>query len=302
MDKFQTMQVFVAVAKQGSFVAASNELGISAPATTKAIAALEARLGVKLFNRTTRHVRLTAAGARFLQDAQHILEQLAEAEGAARGIYAKPSGTLTVTAPVLFGTLHIVPIVTAYLAQYPDVKVKTLFYDNITNLLEEEIDVAIRIGQLKDSNLYATQVGAVKRIVCGAPSYFANHGLPQKPQQLTDHQIVFSTTYEPTRSWQFNDNGQALSVKLKPSLMCNQNAAALSAAVMGAGITRLMSYQAGEALATGQLQRILTEYEEEDLPVSIVHVEGRRANAKIRTFIDLAAERLRANPYIQGQI
>ena len=302
MDKFQTMQVFVAVAKQGSFVAASNELGISAPATTKAVAALEARLGVKLFNRTTRHVRLTASGAGFLQDAQHILEQVAEAEGAVRGVYAKPSGTLTITAPVLFGTLHIMPIVAKYLAQYPDVNVKTLFYDNITNLLEEEIDVAIRIGQLKDSNLYATQVGSVKRIVCGSPRYFETYGLPQEPQSLTQHQIIFPTTYETGRSWQFNNNGQTLSVKLNPSLMCNHNAAALSAAVMGAGITRLMSYQAGEALATGQLTRILTDFGEDDLPVSIVHVEGRRANAKIRPFIDLAVEQLRANPYLQGEM
>jgi len=300
VDKFQTMQVFVEVAKQGSFVAASHQLGISAPATTKAIATLEGRLGVKLFNRTTRHVRLTESGMRFLQDAQQILEQLAEAEGAVRGVYAQPSGTLTITAPVLFGSLHIMPIVVEYLALYPEVNVRTLFYDRVTNLLEEEIDVAIRIGQLKDSNLYATQVGSVKRIVCGSPDYFKINGTPETPQALTEHKIIFPTTYEVTRSWQFNDNGNSLSVKLSPHLVCNHNAAALNACVMGAGITRLMSYQAGEALAQGTLKRILTHYEEDDLPVSVMHVEGRKANAKIRTFIDLVVERLRANKMIQA--
>lgn len=298
MDRFHTMQVFVEVAKQQSFVAASEILGLSAPATTRSIADLENRLGVKLFNRTTRVVRLTESGEKFLHDTKQILERLAEAENATQGIYTKPSGTLTITAPVLFGEKHIMPIVNEYLALHPNVSVKAIFYDRITNLLEEEFDVAIRIGHLKDSSLYATPVGSVRRIVCGSPDYFRRHGTPNFPHELTEHQVIFPANYASASAWQFLNKGKKEQVKLTPRLYCNQNASALKATITGCGITRLMSYQIGEELNNGALTSILTAYEEEPLPVSIVRVEGRRANAKIRLFIDLATERLKSNPFI----
>ena len=300
MDKLQTIRVFIEVAKQQSFSAAAEVLGISAPVATRAVAELEGRLRVKLFNRTTRLVRLTESGSRFLNDTQRVLDDLDEAEANAAGVYAKPSGILTLTAPVLFGQKHIMPIVNEYLAMYDDVRVKAMFFDRLGSLLEEELDIAIRIGHLKDSNFYAVQVGKVRRVLCGAPSYFKSNGVPKCPKDLLEHDLIFSTTVDSTTTWHFQSEGSRESVKLSPRLMCNQNAAALSSALQGFGITRLMSYHVGEELENGTLQCILEDYEEEPLPVHIVHLEGRRVNAKVRAFIELAAERLRENPYINA--
>ena len=300
MDKLDAMRVFIEVAKHQSFVAAGEEMGMSAPATTRSIASLESRLGVKLFNRTTRHVRLTESGARFLQDAKRIIEDLADAEAAITGVYTKPTGKLTVTAPVLFGEKHIIPIITEYLDMHSEVSVRAIYNDRISSLLEEELDVAIRIGHLKDSSLYATQVGQVRRIVCGSPSYFKRNGIPECPADLCNHNIIFPTTFESSCEWHFQKNGKKERVKLSPRLRCNQNSAVLKAVMLGHGITRLMSYQVGEELTGGLLKNILTDYEEDPLPVSVVHLEGRRANAKTRLFIDLAIERLRTNPFINS--
>lgn len=298
MDKLQTMQVFMEVAKHQSFTAASKALGLSAPATTRAVAALENRLGVKLFNRTTRLVRLTEPGARYLQDAKRIMEDIQEAEAAAAGIYSRPAGTLALTAPVLFGEKFIVPVVTQYLADNPDVSVKLFLLDRVASLLEEELDVAIRIGHLKDSNLYATRVGYVRMIVCGSTDYFQQHGTPETPADLVDHRVIFPTPFEHVSAWQFQVNGKKELIKLNPRLRCNHNGAALKAALLGHGITRLMSYQAGEELDKGTLKSVLTQYEEEPLPVNIIHMEGRRVNAKTRSFIDLAVQTLKQNPFI----
>ena len=298
MDKLHTIQVFIEVASRQSFTAAADKLALSAPAVTRSVAALETQLGVKLFNRTTRHVRLTDSGTRFLQDAKRIIGELEEAEASAKGIYNKPSGTLTVTAPILFGEKHITPIVTEYLALHPEVAVKMMLYDRVMSLAEEGLDVTIRIGRLKDSGLYAIPVGQVRRIVCGSPQYFNKHGKPSCPADLADHSIIFPTTFESATQWSFDNNGKKQVIKLKPRLSCNHNAAALKAAMLGYGITRLMSYQIGEELETGVLESAMTDYEEAPLPVSVIYLEGRRANAKIRSFIDLAVERLRANPFI----
>ncbi len=295
MDKLHTIQVFIEVANQQSFVLASEKLGMSPPAVTRSVAALEHGVGAKLFNRTTRHVRLTESGALFLTDAKRILEELEEAEAAIKGVYTKPSGTLAITAPVLFGEKHIMPIVTEYLALNPDVSVKAMFHDRVTSLVEEELDVAIRIGHLKDSSLYATQVGQVRRVVCGSPDYFDQYGSPTHPQELKDHSIIFPTTFESVRHWPFKINGKRETIKLTPRLRCNQNSSSLRAAILGHGITRLMSYQVGEELASGTLQSVLTQYEEDPIPLNIIHLEGRRVNAKVRSFIDLAAMRLRSN-------
>lgn len=298
MDKLQALKVFTEVAKQQSFSLAAQTLDISAPVVTRTIAALESDLGVKLFNRTTRVVRLTDSGTRYLHDIKNVINNLQEAEDAARGIYAKPTGRLTVTAPVLFGEKYLVPIVSEYLATHENVSVNLVLYDRVASLLEEEIDVAIRIGHLKDSSLYATTVGEVRKIACAAPGYLARKGTPKHPQELTSHDIIFPTAFESNDIWQFSLSGKQLSVKLTPRLHCNQNAAALDAVLHGFGITRLMSYQIGEKLSQGKVQSVLTGFEEAPIPVSVVHVEGRRANAKIRTFIDLAVKRLSGNPYI----
>ena len=302
MDKLDTIRVFIEVAKQQAFSTAANKLGLSAPSVTRSIAELESRLGVKLLTRTTRHVRLTESGARFLQDAQRIVEDLTEAEAMVKGIYNKPSGTLTITAPVLFGEKHVIPIVTEYLQRNPEVSVQTKFYDRVTSLVEEELDVAIRIGHLRDSGLYATEVGKVRRIVCASADYLEQNGHPDTPDDLANHSIIVPISTENTNQWSFNVNGKKEIIKLNSRLRCNQNGAALRAAVLGHGITSLMSYQIGEELEKGTLKSLLTDYEEAPLPVNIIHLEGRRANAKIRAFIDLAIERFRANPFINPQL
>ena len=292
------MRIFVEVAERKSFVAASRELDLSAPAVTRSIAQLERVLGVRLFNRTTRHVRLTDSGAGFFEDARRILEEVEQAEAAAAGSYIEPKGILSVTAPVLFGQKHIVPIMAEYLQKNPSVTLKALFYDRISNILEEGLDVAIRIGHLKDSSLYAIRVGNVKKVVCAAPDYLEKHGMPKVPSELVDHEVIQASTVEPSTTWQFESAKGKIAVKVSPRLQCIQNGAAISAAKEGLGVTRVMSYQVGEQLKNGSLKRILRRYESRPLPVNIVYLEGRQANAKIKSFIDLAVFRLRANPYI----
>lgn len=298
MNKLEAMRVFVEVAQCQSFVAASRRLELSAPAVTRFVAQLEQALGVLLFNRNTRHVRLTDAGARFFEDAKRILEDVEQAEAMVSGSYAEPRGILSVTAPVLFGQKHIVPIITEYLQQNPSVTVRALFYDRVSNILDEGLDVAIRIGDLRDSGIYATTVGSVQRVVCASPAYLKKFGEPGHPSELVDHAIINASTVEPSMTWRFESQGGGETVKISPRLHCSQNGTAIAAARQGLGITRLMSYQIGEEFVDGSLKRILRSYETKPLPVSILHLEGRQANAKIRSFIDLAVARLRANPFI----
>nr|WP_243749538.1 LysR family transcriptional regulator [Pseudoteredinibacter isoporae] len=292
------LKIFVEAASRGSFAEASRHLDISPPVVTRAVAALEQSLGVRLFNRTTRQVRLTEAGSRFYEDSKRILDLLEEAESAASGGYSQPKGVLTVTAPVLFGQKHIVPILSDYLTCFPEVDIRAMFYDRVSNMLDEGLDVAIRIGHLKDSSLYAVPVGNVRRIVCGSPDYFELQGMPKSPADLLKHQIIMASGVEASTHWNFESPKGKESVKVSPRMYCNQNGAAIEGAKCGVGITRLMSYQVGEELEQGSLLRVLEDYEAEPLPINIVYLEGREANAKIRSFIDFAAECLRKNPFI----
>ena len=297
MDKLEAMRVFTTVAECQSFVSASRELDLSAPAVTRSIAQLEQSLGVKLFNRTTRQVRLTDVGKRYYEDARRILEDVDQAEATASGSYAEPKGVLALTAPVLFGQKYIVPVIAEYLQQNPAVSVDAVFYDRVSNILDEGLDVAIRIGHLKDSSLYATQVGSIQRVVCASPEYLQKYGTPQQPSDLAGHDIIHALTVEPSTTWRFESARGKESVKLSPRLRYNQNSAAIATACMGLGITRVMSYQVAEELNQGSLTRILPDFESAPVPIHIVYMEGRQTNAKIRSFVDLAVERLRANPY-----
>ncbi|KZL12816.1 LysR family transcriptional regulator [Pseudovibrio sp. Ad26] len=297
MDKLETMQVFVEVAERESFVEASKKLGLSAPAVTRSIARLEQSLGTRLFNRTTRHVRLTDAGRHYLCDVKGILESVEQAEAFVSGSYAKPIGELSITAPILFGQKYIIPLITEYLELYPEVTANAEFYDRIVNMVEDNLDVAFRIGHLQDSGLYATRVGSIRRVICASPSYFSEHGTPQTPSDLTTHKIIQPTSVETSSHWKFAGEKTEV-VKISPHLRCNHNCAAIQAAIGGAGITRLLSYQVAKDVANGVLQLALEDYEPEPLPVHIVYMEGRRASAKVRSFVDFAAERLRDNPFI----
>jgi DNA-binding transcriptional LysR family regulator len=192
----------------------------------------------------------------------------------------------------------VIPVISEYCRKYTEVTIKVLLSDHVLNLIEEQVDIAIRIGHLKDSGLYATNVGFVKRLVCGANKYFQDNGVPKKPEELEGHSIIFPTTFESTTVWQFSYKGRKKSIKIKPTIQVNQNAAALRAALSGAGITRLMSYQIAEYINDGSLVRVLESYEDMPMPVSVLHAEMRRANAKVKTFLDMIVTELRANPYI----
>lgn len=293
MDRLHLMTVFVAVAEESGFAGAARRLGMSPPAVTRAIAALEERLGVKLLNRTTRYVRTTEAGQRYLEDARRIIADADEADEAAAGINATPCGHLTITAPVLFGRLFVMPRVVEFLKLYPAVDVSALFLDRVVNMLEEGVDVAVRIGELPDSAMRAIRVGSVRRVLCASPEYLQQNGIPHNPQDLHQHQIVAAVGVTPTVEWKFSHKGESSSVRIKPRLTVTSNDAAIEAVSHHAGITRLISYQVASQLASGQLKTVLAEFEPPPLPIHVIHREGRYSSAKVRSFIDFIAASLK---------
>jgi len=292
VDKFIQMQIFVAVAETEGFTSGARRLNISPPVATRAISDLETRLGVKLLSRTTRYVRVTDAGRRYLDDSKRILDEVADADESAVGINGEPSGELAITAPGLFGRLFVLPGVTEYLNRYPKMEVSTLFLDRVVNLLEEGIDVGVRIGELPDSGMRAIRVGTVHRLVCAAPEYLERMGIPQYPDDLLQHSVVCSRTVNLTNDWKF---GQDKTVRVRPRLITNTNEAAIDAAIDGFGIVRQYSYQVAQAVTDGRLHILLSGYESNPLPINILHSEGRHASAKIRSFVDLMVERLRSD-------
>ncbi|GGY83243.1 LysR family transcriptional regulator [Cellvibrio zantedeschiae] len=298
MDRYTELQVFVAVAESEGFAVGARKLGISPPVATRAVADLEARLGIKLLTRSTRHVRVTDAGKRYLDDAKRILLDIAEADEAATGINGEPSGHLAVTAPVLFGKMFVLPGVIEFLNRYPKMEVNALFLDRVVNLLEEGLDVGIRIGDLADSSMRAIRVGAVKRIVCASPEYIKRAGTPQHPDELLQHTIITANGLNASTEWKFKDG---INIRVKPRLSFATNDAAMEAAIAGFGITRLLSYQIAPQLADGRLNVLLADFEQTKIPIHVIHREGRYASAKIRSFVDLMVEQLRNNPSLNSE-
>lgn len=295
MDRLTEMQIYVAVAECEGFAAAARRLGISPPVVTRAVADLEARLGVRLLNRTTRYVRATDAGQRYLDDARRVIAAADEADEAAIGVNSEPRGHLTVTAPVLFGRIYVMPAIVDYLQRYPAAEVSALFVDRVVNLLEEGVDVALRIGELGDSSFNALRVGRVRRVLCASPDYLARQGLPENPDALTGHSIIVATSLGANVEWRFMQDKTPWVVRIKPRLSVSSNDSAIEAAVRGLGIARLMSYQVAPEIDSGKLKILLSEYETAPVPIHIVHREGRYTSTKIRSFIELMAEQLRAN-------
>jgi DNA-binding transcriptional LysR family regulator len=295
MDRWQAMRIFVKVAETASFSAAARLLHMSPPAVTRAVAALEETIGARLFVRTTRSVKLTEAGGRYYEDCRRILTDIAEAEAAAAGSYTTPSGLLAVTAPLLFGRMHVLPIVTDYLDAYPTMTARTLFVDRQVSIVEEGIDVAVRIGHLSDSGFTAVRVGAVRRVICGSPAYLDRLGTPGRPADLKDHRIAVSTGSFASSEWRFAQDER---VTVRPALQSNTNEAGIAAARAGWGLTRVLHYQIGPDLLEDRLRIVLAAFEEPPLPIHVVYPEGRRAPAKVRTFVDLAVARLRASPLL----
>ncbi|MGV3553280.1 LysR family transcriptional regulator [Rhizobium sp.] len=297
MDRWQAMKVFVKVGEAGSFAAAGRQLNMSPPAVTRIVSALEETIGARLLTRTTRAVKLTDAGSRYLADCQRLLLELGKAETAAAATFGKPTGLLSITAPSIFGSLFILPLMTEFLDLHPDVTGRTLFADRIVSLVDEEVDVAIRIGNLPDSGFAAIKVGEVRRVICGSPGYFEKHGRPIIPADLTGHRIIATTSAWASLEWRFGTIEKS-SVRIAPRLFCSTNDSAILAAIGGWGLTRVLSYQIAAQMDAGALQTVLAEHEEEVLPIHVVHPDGRQASAKVRSFVDFAVERLRADRHI----
>ena len=296
MDQLHLIRVFIAVVDTNGFAGAARKLNISPPAVTRAVNELENHLGVRLLTRSTRVVRVTEAGARYAEDCRHVLAELTEADKSASGAHGSPYGRLTLTAPVLFGCKFVTPVVTEYLQRYPEVTASCWFLDRVVNMMDEGIDVALRIGELPDSSMQAIRVGTVRRVICAAPGYLEQHGVPQSPDDLPLHTIVSATPVTPTPEWRMLVGGEPCVVKVRPRMITTSNDSAVAAAVSGFGLTRVLSYQVADQLRDGMLKSVLTEYEPAALPINLLHREGRHASPKARAFLDLAIERMRANP------
>jgi DNA-binding transcriptional LysR family regulator len=294
MDRFDAMRVFVAVATRGSFAEASRQLRLSPSATTRAVAWLEDDLGLSLLTRTTRSLRLTERGAIFLERCRRILDDLDDAERQVRGEDAEPRGEMTVAAPVMFGRLHIMPIVDGLLRNHPALKVRLLLSDRNVHLVEEGVDVAVRIGALADSSLVTTTLGAVSRVLVASPSYLARRGVPASPADLAAHDLIAFEGLATPDEWSFATLDRPL--RIEPRLSINSVDAALAAAEVGLGITRALSYQVEAAVRAGRLALVLRTFAPAPTPVSAVYPARRIGSANVAVFTKAAREHFRRNP------
>ncbi len=284
MDRLASYEMFVTIAREGSFSGAARKLGLSAQVVTRGLAALEARLGVRLFHRTTRAVSLTAEGAGHLPRIERLLRDLAQSERELAGTRIEPQGELAITAPVTFGQLHVMPVVADLLARHPELDIRLLLLDRNVRLVEEGIDVAVRIGALPDSTFRAVRIGSVRQVLVASPDYLARHGIPQSADELDAHQLIASTGPRGAAEWRFAgiEGGPAARRRLR----VNTVAAAQHAAEAGVGIANFLSYQVETALTEGRLAEVLRPAQPEPIPVQLVFEAGRSNSAGTRAFID----------------
>jgi DNA-binding transcriptional LysR family regulator len=287
MDRLDAMQAFVAVADSQGFAPAARKLGLSPSGVTRLIAALEERLGARLLQRTTRSVTLTDVGARYLERARRILADVEEAESSAEGERTRPSGRLVVSAPLGFGRLHVSPVMSRYLARYAEVSAELRLSDRTINLVEDGVDLAVRIGHLPDSTLVARHVGEMRRMVVASDAYLERRGEPKTPQEVTSHDTI---QFGAMPDWRFVEDGRDIRVASTPRLVTNSFDAAIEYAEQGGGLTRMMAYQAAESLKRGRLKIVLAKFEEPPVPIHIVYPTSRLLSAKVRAFIDLVTE------------
>jgi len=288
------MSILVAAAEEGSLSAAARRLGIPLTNVSRKVSELEAYLKTGLVNRSSRRLTLTDAGRSYVADCKRILDLVGEAERAATGEYGAPKGDLVITAPIVFGRLHVLPVTTEFLKAYPEIDVRLVFADRIVNLFEEQIDLAVRIGDLPDSSLIATRIGAIRHVVCGSPGYFAARGMPGIPDELGRHDcITFEGLVSPS-VWTFTFGKAIKSVSVHSRLIVNTAEAAINAAAAGVGITRVLSYQLAQEIRANQLVLALEDFEPAPWPVSLVYTDQRLLPSKVRVFLDYVVPRLKA--------
>jgi DNA-binding transcriptional LysR family regulator len=294
MDRFESMSILLAVAEAGSLSAASRRRGMPLATVSRRVSDLEAHLGTRLLNRSSRRLTLTDAGQSYVAACRRILEELDEAERAASGEYRAPKGNLVVTAPIVFGRLHVLPIAVAFLKAYPEIDIRMALADRLINIVEEHVDLAVRIGTLPDSSLLARRVGEIRRVACASPAYFAERGMPVSPHDLASHDCITFEGLASPAAWTFMMDKSEISVPVHSRLSVNRAEAAIDAAIAGAGITRVLSYQVADAVAAGTLVIALEAFEPARWPVSLVHAGQGPLALKLRAFLDFATPCLRA--------
>jgi DNA-binding transcriptional LysR family regulator len=295
MDRFEAMSILLRVVETGSFSAASRALRMPLATVSRKVNELESHLGTRLLTRTTRKLALTDAGSAYVSAAKRILEQVDEAERIAAGEFHTPRGELILTAPVLFGRLHILPVVTDFLAAYPEIDVRLLLSDRNLHFVDDHVDMAARIGPLPDSSMVATRIGSMRTVVCASPTLLAQHGMPRSPEDLTRLPCVSFDSRSPAATWPFwrKDTKSATDVPIRPRLSVSTAEAAVWAAVRGVGFTRVLHYQCADALRDESLRVVLAEFELEPLPVHLIHTGRQALPLKTRVFLDFATGRLR---------
>lgn len=295
MDRFEAMSLLVEIAERGSVSAAARSLRVPVTTASRKLSDLEAALGAKLLVRTTRKISLTDAGINYLAAARRIIEQVEDAERAAAGEFVAPKGELVITAPIQFGQIHVLPVVAEFLALYPQINVRLLLLDRNVGLVEDHVDMAIRIGKLPDSTMIATTIGSFRTIICGSSELFAGHGVPQRPEDLRYMPCVTFDGPLPSPGWQLHNpvTKRPVDVPITSRLCVTTIEAALRAAISHIGVTRLLCYQAADAIKSKQLQVVLKKFEPEPAPVSIVHAARGQMPIKTRLFLDFATPRLR---------
>ncbi len=299
VDRLESMSILLTVIDSGSFSAAARRLGMPLATISRKISHLERHLKARLLNRTSRQLTLTDAGRDYVAACKRILEFVGEAERAAAGEYSTPKGDLVIAAPIVFGRLHVLPVVVEFLKTYPDIDVRMIQSDRLANLLEDHIDVAVRIGELPNSNLVAIRLGAIRRIVCASPGYLAARGTPRAPGDLASHDCITFENLATAAVWKFGTGKSEVPVAVHSRLVVTTAEAAVDSAVAGAGITRLLSYQVANALAAGTLVVALEDFEPVPWPVNLVHAGQGTLPLKLRAFLDFAAPRLKTG-LLQG--
>jgi DNA-binding transcriptional LysR family regulator len=293
MDRLESMSILVAAVEAGSLSAAARRLGAPLATVSRKVSELEVHLKTRLLNRSSRKLTLTDAGRSYIEACKRILEDVGEAERAASGEYSAPKGDLIITAPIVFGRLHVLPIAMEFLKAYPDIDIRIVLADRLVNLLEDHIDLAVRIGELPDSSLVATRIGAIRRVVCGSPAYFAERGKPKSPAELGMHDCITFEGLSSPHTWDFTTAKSGASIPIHSRLVVNTAEAAIDAAIAGVGVTRVLSYQIANAVQADALAVVLEEFEPEPSPVSLVHTGQRLLPLKLRAFLDFAAPRLK---------
>lgn len=294
MDRFKAMSAFTAVVEAKGFAPAARRLGIPLATLSRRVSELERHLDARLLVRSTRRISLTDSGRAYFGACRRLLDELGEAERAAKGEFASPKGDLTITAPIVLGRLHVVPLVAAFLREHPDVNVRLLLGDGLVNLIKEGVDAAVRIGAPAERSLVATRLGSVRRIVCASPAYIERHGTPKHPRELADRDCIAFSGLDFQDAWPFRVGGKSIRFPVRSRLVVTTADAAIDAAAGGAGLTAVLSYQVAEQVAAGRLVTVLRRFETPDRPVNFLRPGGRLVPAKLRAFADFVVPRLRA--------